>query len=257
MWLNSEPPAPRLGQDLCVGQETSIPERFGLVCQPVHPSVRPQPFESSGSSRREVPSFRRDPPPPPDGQTFPITLMGDWQAVRGQEPAATAGGGDAPLIRVLLWDHMAALSLREETSKQLTFEKRSTMKPKRARGATKPGSRCSGPGRGVGSGGGLGSWRGVGGGAGGWERRGASVPGSAVRTKASVAGAGGDRTCLCPPGHLPHVAGCQLATVADSPREQCTPPRPTFQPPGSLRTHAVPRCSSLGGAGGAGRAGPP
>lgn len=43
--------------------------------------------------------------------------------------------------------------------------------------------------------------------------------------------AGGDRACLCPPGHLLHVACCQLATAADSMREQCKPVSdPLFQP---------------------------
>lgn len=43
--------------------------------------------------------------------------------------------------------------------------------------------------------------------------------------------AGGDRACLCPPGHLLHVACCQLATAADSMREQCEPVSdPLFQP---------------------------
>lgn len=43
--------------------------------------------------------------------------------------------------------------------------------------------------------------------------------------------AGGDRACLCTPGHLLHVACCQLATVADSMREQCEPVSdPVFQP---------------------------
>lgn len=35
--------------------------------------------------------------------------------------------------------------------------------------------------------------------------------------------AGGDCACLCPPGHLLHVACCRLATVAGSTREQCKP----------------------------------
>lgn len=34
---------------------------------------------------------------------------------------------------------------------------------------------------------------------------------------------GTDRGCLCPPGHLPHVASCQLVTAADGMREQCAP----------------------------------
>lgn len=45
----------------------------------LHPSVRCRPLESSENRSREVPRFRRD----PHGQTFPITLIGYWQAVCG------------------------------------------------------------------------------------------------------------------------------------------------------------------------------
>lgn len=90
------------------------------------------------------------------------------------------------LIGVLLWDHIEALSLREETSKQLTFEKYNTMKQKSARRATIPSSPPApspGPRRGV--------WEkdlevgvGVGAEREGWKRRDASVPSSTLWTKA-------------------------------------------------------------------------
>lgn len=82
--------------------------------------------------------------------------------------------------------------------------------------APSPGLRLGGPG------GGLGSWGVVE--REGWRRTDASVPRLNRADKGrQLRAAGGDRVCLCPPGHLLHIACCQLATVADSMREQCNP----------------------------------
>lgn len=91
--------------------------------------------------------------------------------------------------------------------------------------APRPGPEAWGRG-----GGRLGSWGAVE--REGWRRRDASVPQlNRIDKGRQLRAAGGDRVCLCPLGHLLHVACCQLATVADSMQEQCKPVSdPLFQP---------------------------